>query len=249
MTDCGELDPHSRAPPLLGCGYLGAEPRARPDWSARPRPRRRDQNAQPSAAHVRAPPQPRQVIPACAPRMPDVARGPGATSLPASPPACPLSPGPGGGGVSPACPRSQQPALRPCPRRTQSPIPAASGARGAQVGRAGRAARKLARAATWPPSEHAQCSPRAAPAGPAVAATGPRAGRGTRDRGGLGASPWDAATGLRGPPAALPQISESPGSRTQAFVPLAFIEHLLCVWLSGIACLGMARAWRSTSLK
>eukprot|EP00072_Mus_musculus_P074225 XP_017175988.1 PREDICTED: cuticle collagen 2-like [Mus musculus] len=62
--------------------------------------------------------------------MPDVARRPGATSSTASPPACPPSPGPGGGWVSPACPRSQQPALRPSPQRTQSPIPAASGGAG-----------------------------------------------------------------------------------------------------------------------
>lgn len=181
--------------------------------------------------------------------MPDVARRPGATSSTASPPACPPSPGPGGGWVSPACPRSQQPALRPSPQRTQSPIPAASGGAGRPGRSRGRAALKLARAATWPPSEHAQCSPRAAPAGPAVAATGPRAGRGTRDRGGPGANSWDAATGLRRPPAKLPQTSRSPGSRTQPFVLLAFIEHLLCAWLSRIACLRMARAWRSTNLK
>lgn len=123
LGDRGELDPRSRAPPLPGCGYLGGEPRARPDLSARPRPRRGVQNAQPFAAHARAPPQPRQVIRACAPRMPDVARGSGAASPPASPPACPPSPGPGGGGVSPAYSRPQQPALGPSPRRTLSPIP------------------------------------------------------------------------------------------------------------------------------
>lgn len=58
LGDRGELDPRSRAPPLPGCGYLGGEPRTRPDWSARPRPRRRVQNAQSFAARPRPAPAP-----------------------------------------------------------------------------------------------------------------------------------------------------------------------------------------------
>ena len=176
--------PGSPAAPALPVASAHARVGAHAHASPRPQPRPARDPAPPGPA-CSLPPAPHQVSAARAPPpRPEETPGHRGRRVRQSARAFAARPGTVGAGRRPARPRPPAaPRPAPSPLGSRRSVPAASGGAGRPGRSRVRAARKLARGATWPPSEHAQCRPQAAPAGPA-GRDGParRAGGGRPER-------------------------------------------------------------------